>query len=379
MIAKFKKTSRPRWAGAMLLLAVLSCVVLTNAYVAKADYTFGTVTNLGPVVNSSSNDGLPSISADGLELYFGSDRSREKFKFDIWICKRSNVSSDWGPPENLDSSVNSPYSDHWPEISADGLELYFYSLDRPGGYGSGDIWLTTRTTKEDPWGDPVNLGPVINSSEDDGAPAISTDGLELYFSSLKSGDLDLYVSKRANKSEDWNEPVSLDILNTPKDESGPSLSADGLTLFFQSDRPGGYGGIDLYMTTRLTRDADWSPPVNLGPQINTQYSEVSPCISYDSHTLYFCDLPYSDVPPDSMGGGDIWQVSILPIVDFNSDGNINIDDLIILVGFWGQNEPLCDIGPLPTGDGIVDIKDIEVFMSYWEKENIPEAATEEEQ
>jgi hypothetical protein len=378
MIADYTKTPRPRWAGAMLLIVTLAGIVLTNAYIAKADYTFSTVTNLGPVVNSSSNDGLPCISADGLELYFGSDRTMEKFKFDIWICRRTDISSNWGAPENLGPPVNGPYSDHWPEISADGLELYFYSLDRPGGYGSGDIWLTTRSTTDDPWGEPMNLGPVINSSEDEGAPAISTDGLELYFASGKSGVLDLYVSKRSNKNDDWGEPVSLDILNSPDGESGPSLSSDELTLFFQSDRPSGFGGIDLYITTRATRDDNWSQPLNLGPQVNTQYSEVSPCISHDGHTLYFCDLPYSDVPPGSMGGGDIWQVSILPIVDFNSDGNINTDDLLILIDNWGQNEPLCDIGPMPFGDGIVDIKDLEVFMSYWEKENMPEAPEEEQ-
>ena len=175
----------------------------------------------------------------------------------------------------------------------------------------------------------------------------------------------------------WSEPESLDSLNSPDDDSGASLSADGLTLFFQSERLGGFGGVDLYMTTRTTRDADWSPPLNLGSQVNTQYSEVSPCISFDGHTLYFCDFPYSDVPPGSMGGGDIWQVSILPIVDFNDDGNINTDDLLILIGSWGQNDPLCDISPTPVGDGIVDIKDLEVFMGYWEQENIPEIPEEE--
>ena len=81
--------------------------------------------------------------------------------------------------------------------------------------------------------------------------------------------------------------------------------------------------------------------------------------------------------PGGIGSFDIWQVSILPIVDFNGDGNIDTDDLLILIGYWGQNELLCDIGPTPYGDGIVDIKDLEVFMSYWEKENIPEEPEEE--
>jgi len=88
---------------------------------------------------------------------------------------------------------------------------------------------------------------------------------------------------------------------------------------------------------------------------------------------------FSSERPGGFGGiwGDIYQARIIPIVDFNSDGNINTDDLLILIGYWGQNEPLCDIGPMPYGDGIVDIKDLEVFMSYWEKENIPENPQEE--
>jgi hypothetical protein len=91
--------------------------------------------------------------------------------------------------------------------------------------------------------------------------------------------------------------------------------------------------------------------------------------------LYFCSER-----PGGFGGvwGDIYQAPIITIVDFNDDGNIDADDLIILIGAWGQNEPLCDIGPTPLGDGIVDMKDLEVFMSYWEKENMPEEPEGEE-
>ena len=98
MIAKFKKTSRTRWAGATLLLAALACIVLTNAYVAKADFTFGTPTNLGPTVNSSAGDDMPSISADGLELYFGSNRPGGSGNLDLWVTTRDTKDDEWGPP-----------------------------------------------------------------------------------------------------------------------------------------------------------------------------------------------------------------------------------------------------------------------------------------
>jgi Tol biopolymer transport system component len=344
----------------------------------KADFTFGTPENLGPPVNTSFNEGIPRISSDGLSLYFTSDRPGGFGERDLWVAKRTSTEDQWKPATNLGPTVNSSDHDWAPSISTDGLTLYFCSWKRPGGHGKFDIWRTVRPTVNDEWGTPENLGSPLNTPDEERMPWISTDGLEMYFARIGNSDTaDLYVSKRAAITDTWSEPVNLSALNTVYSESEPSLSSDGLRMFFSSDRPSGFGEGDLYVSSRQTKEADWSPPLNLGEQINTQYSEVCPCLSFDGHTLYFCDSPWSNVPPGSMGGVDIWQVSILPIVDFNSDGNINTDDLLILIDNWGRNEPLCDIGPTPVGDGIVDIKDLEVFMSYWEKENMPETPEEE--
>ena len=72
------------------------------------------------------------------------------------------------------------------------------------------------------------------------------------------------------------------------------------------------------------------------------------------------------------GGWDMYEVPIVPILDFNGDGIIDTDDLLILMDYWNTSESLCDIGPLPWGDGVVDMKDLEVFIEYWEKENMPQ-------
>ncbi|MHC4564446.1 MAG: M56 family metallopeptidase [Planctomycetota bacterium] len=180
MIADYRKTSRTRWAGAMLLLAALACVVLTNAYVAKADFTFGTPTNLGLTVNSWAGDDMPSISADGLELYFGSNRSGGSGDFDLWVTTRDTKDDEWYPPMNLGPTVNTSARDHCPSVSADGLSLFFES-NRAGGAGSADIWVTTRDAKDDPWGAAVNLGPAVNGPSGDACPSISSDGLSLFF------------------------------------------------------------------------------------------------------------------------------------------------------------------------------------------------------
>ena len=375
MIADYKKTRRTRWAGAMLLLAVLACVVLTNAYVAKADFEFGIPTNLGPNVNSSSYDGVPSVTGDGLSLYFGSNRSEGHGDWDLWVSTRATVSDLWDNAVNLGPSVNGPHQDSNPSVSADGLSLLFNS-PRPGGHGGVDIWVTMRAIVSDPWGEPVNLDPPVNSSSFDGDACFSDDGLSLYFTSDRpsgSGNRDLWVTTRQTANDLWDEPTNLGpIVNSSDIDVTPVILADGLSLFFMSNRPGGYGGLDAWVTTRATTDGDWSIPVNLGPSVNSVSLDGLTSISSDGYTCYL-------MSGRSGGEGalDLWQVSILPIVDFNGDGNIDTDDLVILVNCWGTNESLCDIGPTPLGDGIVDMEDLKVFMSYWEQENMPTIPSDE--
>lgn len=378
MIADYKETPRPQWAGAMLLLIILACVVLTNAYVAKADFTIGDPTNLGPAINTSYGEVIGCISSDELEMYF--DRKSASGDWDIYVSRRAAVDSDWGTPDNLGLLINtSTHNEAGASISADGLTLYFTS-DGPGGYGSGDIWVTKRATKEEPWSIPTNIGQEVNSSAFDGYPFISIDNLELYFVSYRSGGYgngDIWVTRRATQYDSWEGSVNLGpTINTIYYETNPLLSQDGLLLFFNdhSKGPGqgGYGDADIWMARRATHFDPWEEPVNLGPEVNGPFADVSARLSPDNSTLFF-----ASERPGGYGDYDIWQVPILPVVDFNGDAIVGIEDLMELIEHWGQNEPSVDMGPTPLGDGIVDIKDLEVFMSYWEKENIPEEPEEE--
>jgi len=371
MITKFKKTSRTQWAGAMLLVGVLACVVLTNAYVAKADFDFGPVTNLGPIVNSSAGDVAPSISADGLSLYFCCNRSGGYGGYDLYLATREMINGSWGEPVNLGPTVNSSAADAAPSISSDGLSLYFGS-NRSGGYGGSDIYVTTRETTDDPWREPVNLGSTVNSSADDTMPSISADALQLYFSGWRAefarpggyGKVDLWITTRDMIDDEWGTPMNLGpTVNSSSWDDGPSISADGLSLFFRSPRSGGYGSGDIWVTTRATKDDDWSAPVNLGPAVNTAYAEGSPSISADYSTLFF--------DSDQLGGSgshDIWQVSIVPVVDFNGDGIVDCVDICMMVDYWGTDEQLYDIGPTPFGDGIVDVQDLIVLLEHLTKD-----------
>ncbi len=160
-----------------------------------------------------------------------------------------NADFTFGEPVNLGSPISTERGDGCPRFTADCLSMYIES-DRGGPW---DVWLATRETIDDSWGEPVNLGPTINS-EHGFAPNISPDGLTLYFSSWRPGGLgqaDLYVTTRANLDDPWETPVNLGSnVNSPGLEDGNQISSDGLTLYFTSERSGGYGQLDIWMTTR---------------------------------------------------------------------------------------------------------------------------------
>jgi Tol biopolymer transport system component len=333
---------------------------------AKADFTFGEPTNLGPTVNSSNCDEGLTISFDGLTLFFASNRSPRIGSWDIWQCTRETIEDEWGSAENLGSTVNSPQGEGYPSISADGLELFFCSLYwqavRPGGSGGADLWVTRRDSISDDWNEPENLGPVVNSTSHDTEPSISADGLSLYFSSERpggEGGNDLYVTTRITKDDEWGAPENLGtVVNSSSNDMGPCIYADGLALFFRSGRPGGYGNSDIYITTRATTSDPWGEPVNLGPIINNSATQTSHYISPDGSTLYL------DTGGPSMGCYDLWQAQIIPIVDLNGDGIVDSVDMCIIVDNWGTSETLCDIGPMPWGDGIVDVQDLIVLAEH---------------
>ena len=313
----YKHPSLPAVAIVVLtaLLAVPTTVVLTvraenqpSTDSTGAAPIFGNPTSLGPMVNSSAYEWDPAISADGLSLYFKSYRPGGFGSADIWVTTRKTKKDLWGTSVNLGPIINSSHNEGAPDISADGLSLYFIS-GRPGGSGSWDIWMTTRKSKDEPWGTPVNLGPKVNSSALENGPSISSDCLSLYFSSridtadrpsFGSHDHDIWVTTRKTKDEPWGTPVNLGrTVNTSALEGGPSVSGDGLSLYFNSKRPGGFGERDIWVTTRKTKNDPWDTPVNLGPTVNSPDGENNPDISSDGSTLYF-------IGPDV----DIWQVSL---------------------------------------------------------------------
>jgi len=350
----------------LVLFLFVGAVVFGGVGPARADFTFGEPVNIQsdfPFLDPAT-EWITCFSADGLEVYGISFRNRPGAYGlgDLWVCKRASPEDDWGLPENLGATINSASHDGSPFLTADGLELYFWS-GRGGGYGAQDLYVTRRATRTSPWGVPINLGQPVNTSQQESAPVVSPDGLELYFASTRPGGyggFDMYVSRRATPDDPWGDPVNLGpAVNSPGNDGGHGpLSPDGLLMFFGSDRPGGFGPWgDGYVTRRASRSAPWQSAVNLGPIVNrTVYN--GPFMSADGSTLYImCD------PNDDMTTWT-YKAPILPIVDFNGDGKVDRVDMGSLILNWGTDKSLYDIGPTPLGDGIVDSKDLMVLAEY---------------
>jgi len=172
----------------------------------KADFIIGKSEKLGQMVNSWSDDYSPCISADGLSLYFASTRFGGYGSYDIWMCKRQSIDDDWSEAENLGPIVNSSGEDSCPAVSTDGLELYFASF-RSSGEGGADIWVSKRATTSEPWGQLANLGASVNSTADEVTPTLSVDGLELYFTLVEPGTGEpkrsFCVSRRQSIDASW--------------------------------------------------------------------------------------------------------------------------------------------------------------------------------
>jgi len=348
-----------------IISLVLVLALGLTAKVANADFVFGEPTNLGPTVNSGVGDYDPELSTDGLSLFFGSFRPGGVGETDLWVTTRETKDDPWGSPVNLGPTVNSPYEDTDPTLSTDGLTLHFNST-RPGGYGGRDLWVTTRPTINDPWAAPVNLGPAVNGSFNEGDTSIPADGLSLYISDWGNpragghGNYEIWVMTRKKLDDDWGSAVNPGSpLNTSYQDWSPNISPDGLLLLFTSNRPGGSGGNDTWLTRRATKDDPWGSPLNLGPTVNSANEDCDASLSADGSTLFFSRGLVNDYY-----SYDLWQVTIKPVVDLNGDGIVDAADMCIIVDHWGTDNSLCDIGPTPFGDGTVDVQDLIVLAEH---------------
>jgi hypothetical protein len=225
---------------------------------ATIDSGWGVPQNLGPKINSTSIEFSPTFSASGHWLLFASGRPGGCGGEDIWASHREDKDDDfaWEDPINLGCGINSPQPDDGPTYFRDrqtGIAtLYFTSFNRPGNIGDWDIYASMQN--QDGTFGPGVLVPELSSPFRDTRTAIRHDGLEMFITSNRpggTGTLNLLVSTRETVLERWSKPVDLGpTVNSTAVNGAPALSYDGTTLYFYSTRPGGSGKNDLWVTTR---------------------------------------------------------------------------------------------------------------------------------
>lgn len=296
--------SRPSWRS-LLSPIILGLVLIAPELVGAHQFTAWSVAQLEPGVSSpTAADGCPIESPNGLRLFLASNRNPvggPSDTNDIWVAERSSVEDVFGAPVQLPAPVNSTAADFCP-TPLNGKRLLFVSARAiPGACGAGDIYIT-RDHPVRGWETPTNLGCSAtgagpNSAGGEFSPSLveTAQGTLLYFSSPGQGGLqDIYVSlQRPDGSFAPGTPVS--EVNLPGfHDQMPNVSRDGLEMVFVSDRTGGAGSFDVYLSTRETTADPWSAPVNLGPAVNTAAGESRPSLSGDGQRLHFGRL------------GDIW-------------------------------------------------------------------------
>ncbi|MDP3558216.1 MAG: OmpA family protein [Bacteroidota bacterium] len=207
-----------------------------------------------PFNERGDNQGGCSISIDNKHLYFAMQRDEGGNQPNVDIYISDNQNDEWKPIRKLSNNVNHPvYWDSQPTIAADGVTLYFAS-DRPGGYGGIDLYVTVRDPKTNIWSVPKNLGPKINTRGNEKTPFIHSDSETLYFSSdghFGFGGLDIFYVRKDEKGE-WAEPENIGApINGSSDDAGFFVSTDTKTGYFFSFDEGkvrgkGIGRFDLY-------------------------------------------------------------------------------------------------------------------------------------
>jgi WD40 repeat protein len=270
--------------------------------------------NLGAAINTPANEQGPSLSNDGLSLYFGSDRDGGSGSFDLWVVHRPCPDCSWETPVNLGATVNTGASETGPSVSDDG-HLLFFTSTRAGGQGLSDLYLSHRADPKDDlgWEAPVALGSGVNTPASEAGAEylqnVEEGQVNFYFNRAPAGaTADIYSASLTRDGETLGPAVAVVELNHPTaTDQGVSLRKDGKEVFFFSTRPGGLGGADLWTSTRQSAHDAWSAPTNLGAPLNSPASEQQPSLSSDGRTLLFASSRTG-----GLGGTDLWMSTRTP-------------------------------------------------------------------
>jgi Tol biopolymer transport system component len=245
------------------------------------------------VINTDADEYGPAFTSDGKTLYFTRRVNRRDSEF-IYVSRLE--SGKWSSPEL--APFSGKYFDKEPFVSQDGQRIFFASLRpvdgvEPKNHRDFNIWFVEKTATG--WSEPKHVGPPINSPAYENYPSVAANGT-LYFAGEREGGKggnDLYRARLVN--EKYEHVERLDELNTPNVDADPYIAPDESYLIFCSNRAGGFGSGDLYIS--FNRNGKWTEPKNLGAAVNTAEFEYTPLISPDGKWLLF-----------SRGWGEIYHI-----------------------------------------------------------------------
>lgn len=261
------------------------------------------IENLGPSVNTHFTEHSPILSADGNTLIFTSNRSDDpngtESLEDVYVTHKTN--GNWSAPKRISNNINTKFNDAAASLSPDGKTLFLYSE-----LGSGDIYTSSFDGND--WSEPKPLNKNINTSQFwETCASVSSDGKKLYFASNRDGgfgELDIYVSELDGNGQ-WGKAINLgSTINTAGNEDSPFIHYDGVTLYFSSDGHPGLGNNDIFFSE--LRNGKWTKPENIGYPINLWEYDGFFTISHDKKVGY-----YSTVKEGGLGGIDIYSIKFL--------------------------------------------------------------------
>ncbi len=271
------------------------------------------IVNVSEKVNSIWPDYGPVLNADETIMIFTSRRQegnlnenvdQDNFYFEDIFISEKDKNGEWGEARNLGAPVNDAYHNSNLALSADGKTLFLYKDDN-----GGDIFYSTLEANGT-WAYPMPLSEYINSSFAEKSVSMSPDGNLLFFSSNRPGGIggiDLYVSKKDAQGK-WSRSTNLGpVINTKFDEESPFIDYDGKTLYFSTKGRKGMGGYDIFKSVYDSVASEWTEPVNVGYPINTPDNDVFFVSTKDGERGY-----YASVRDDGQGYTDIYMVNFLP-------------------------------------------------------------------
>lgn len=266
----------------------------------SSNYSY-TPKNLGDAINTPSHEYFPSFTIDGSKMIFTRRVDNDEDFYETYFNN-----GHWNKSEPLGGKINTNLNEGAQNISQDGEWLIFTGCNYPEGAGSCDLYIAYKT-KNGGWTEAENMGPGINTEFWESSPSLSPDKRHLYFASNRLGGLggkDIWMSTRQPNGK-WSKPVNLGAtVNTKADEGCPFIHADNETLYFTSNGHEGYGLTDLFLSKRKEAD-NFGHAVNLGYPINTIDDEGSLIVTSDGKTAYFASDGL-----DTKGGLDLYSFTM---------------------------------------------------------------------